>query len=135
MTPMIDVVFLLLVFFLASTSFQKVEHTLPGAVTTAAASAGNAVAVPPPPERDFDEVIIRIRRQGTPRYQINEVPLDSLAQVDGYLQQLAQLHRQAPVIVDPEEDVPLGDAIQVYDVGRRHGFTVAFATPIELDQQ
>ncbi|GIW98073.1 MAG: hypothetical protein KatS3mg111_1406 [Pirellulaceae bacterium] len=48
MTPMIDVIFLLLVFFLATSSFRAVEKLLPSGVTEFAPVAGTASGEPPP---------------------------------------------------------------------------------------
>lgn len=134
MTPMIDVVFLLLVFFLWSSSFQRPEESLPSVVTVSKASGTSAPEIPPPPEKDFEEVIIRIHNRSDTPYQVNDVPIATLAMLDGYLGQLSGIHREAPLIVHPDEDVPLASAIEVYDVARRHGFLTAFAAPIVVDQ-
>ena len=58
MTPMIDVVFLLLIFFVWTASFQVVEYVLPSELSTL---LGNQAAVDvPPPEADFEDVVVRI---------------------------------------------------------------------------
>ncbi|GIW91158.1 MAG: biopolymer transporter ExbD [Pirellulaceae bacterium] len=129
MTPMIDVVFLLLVFFLWSTSFVRPEENLPGTVAVPAAPGGNTLQAPPP-EWDFEHVVIRLRSEsGRVVYQLNEQPMPSRAELDRHLAELAQVSRDPPVIIHPDGEVPLGAAIDIYDLVRQHGFTAAFATP------
>ncbi|MBM4000224.1 MAG: biopolymer transporter ExbD [Planctomycetes bacterium] len=132
MTPMIDVVFQLIIFFLWTSSFRIVEHTLPSSVSVSRGSAPGAMSEAPPPEEDFDEVVIRIRgTRDALTWEVNETPVESLAALRAFLGQLASVGRVAPVIVHPDPDVPLGAAIDAYDAARLHQFRVAFATPLE----
>ena len=119
MTPMIDVVFLLLVFFVWTASFQVAEYVLPSSVS-AAAGAGQANANdPPPPEADFDQVVVRILWvDDQPAWRINDQPLGSLEQVHKQLDRIANIKRDAPVILHPDPLVPLGNVIDIYDIAR-----------------
>ena len=121
MTPMIDVVFLLLVFFVWTASFQVVEYLLPSELSTL---LGNQAALEePPPEADFEDVVIRIHWTGDqPGWTINDQQADSLAQLHQQLQAIAQVKQDAPVILHPDEEVPLGDVINVFDISRLIGF-------------
>ena len=88
MTPMIDVVFLLLVFFVWTASFQIVEQILPSEISAQLGSEPSEI-VDPPPEQDFDDIVVAIDWDGqTPKWSINDQPLDSLECVtptaDGY---------------------------------------------------
>ena len=79
MTPMIDVVFLLLVFFVWTASFQVAEQILPSRVSQAAGADPTAATLPPPPEADFPDIVIRITwTQDTPGWMFNDRQLDSL---------------------------------------------------------
>ena len=81
MTPMIDVVFLLLVFFVWTASFQLAEQILPSQVS---AQAGNQAQadVDPPPEQDFEKIVVRIRWDGaSPLWSINDDPVASIDDV------------------------------------------------------
>lgn len=123
MTPLIDVVFLLLVFFLWTASFQIVEQALPSRLTAVAGAASSLSDEPPPPEEDFDRVIIRVRWEaGRPAWQINETVVHSLAEVQRRLQDIAAVKRDAPVILHPDQEVPIGHVIDLYDVTRVLGF-------------
>ncbi len=64
MTPMIDVVFLLLVFFVWTASFQIVEYILPSDMSVQIGSE-QAENMEPPPEKDFEDVVVRIGWDGT----------------------------------------------------------------------
>jgi biopolymer transport protein ExbD len=131
MTPMIDVVFLLLVFFVWNTNLAPLEYLLPGAVTqppTDQKGAGNTT-VAPDPKKDFDEIIVRIKWEERPLWFINETRLASLAEVKSSLTKIAKVNREAPITLHPDPEVPLGDLIDSYDVVRGVGFRkLRFAT-------
>jgi len=121
LTPMIDCVFLLLVYFLWSSSFTMPELVLPGQLAPPQASAGTGA--PPPPQADFPELVVRVVTvQGRIGWTLNETPVRSLAELRATLATLASIRRQAPVILDPQPDVPLGDVIDALDVIRLAGF-------------
>ncbi|MAV34099.1 MAG: biopolymer transporter ExbD [Planctomycetaceae bacterium] len=122
MTPMIDVVFLLLVFFVWTASFQVVENMLPSHLL---AVSGNQPldSTEPSPEVDFDEIIIRLIWEGdTLRWQINNVRVADLQAVRTRLDQIAAIRQAATVILHPDQEVPVGDVIDVYDQARLAGF-------------
>lgn len=122
LTPMIDVVFLLLVFFIWNASLQKYEYVLPSQLSVA---SGNQDDVPtePPPEADFDDVVVRIRwRDNQPAWFINDISVRSLAQLQEKLQVIQAIKRDAPVILHPDKQVPLGHVIDAYDRSRSAGF-------------
>ena len=55
MTPMIDVVFLLLVFFVWTASFQAVEYLLPSSLSQKQGSGQTVNLDQPPPEIEFED--------------------------------------------------------------------------------
>ena len=122
MTPMIDVVFLLLIFFLWTASFQIVELQLPSKLSrlSGAGSSDNTDLQ----EEDFETVVVRIRIQGTRLlWSVNDQPALNLQEVRARLKQVASIRVDLPVLVDPEETIPLGDVLDVYDSARQEGFT------------
>ena len=134
MTPMIDVVFLLLVFFVWTASFQIIEQILPSQMS-AQMGAEPSELDEPPPEADFDNVIIRISwADGQPAWQLNDVPVESIEQLNAQLSAISAVKIDAPVILHPDPVVPLGDVIQVYDLSKLAGFQkISFAvTPEKL---
>ena len=80
MTPMIDVVFQLMIFFIWTSGVHIVEHVLPSRVSEQATAAASVAESSPPPEADFQEVVVRILwRDGQPHWQINEESLPALS--------------------------------------------------------
>ena len=120
MTSMIDVVFLLLIFFVCTASFQLPEEILP---TNLLMQGSVSDAAEVPPEKDVEPIVVRvIRREGATTWNINQRQLTNLAQVHEVLNALAQLDPSLPVILDVDEAVPLGDVIDVFDIAKSVNF-------------
>jgi biopolymer transport protein ExbD len=120
MTPMIDVIFNLLIFFVCTVSFQPAEELLPTFLST----LGVAADVPRPPDiEDLDDVVVKVLRRGDElTWEINRQPYASLAHVRDVLRTIASLQPDLPVIIDPQGEVPLGGVIDLYDLCRLAGF-------------
>ncbi len=133
MTPMIDVVFLLLVFFIWTSSFQIVENVLPSSMSATSGSTENPNDVPPP-EADFDNVIVRMSSfNGTVHWTINDQDANNVGDVRQRLTAIAAINSDVPVILHPDPNVPLGSVIETYDVSRLAGFPkVHFAASEEI---
>lgn len=120
MTPMIDVVFQLLIFFICTANFQVLEELLPSNLLGPGAVAAAEL---PPDLQELEEVIIKLStEQGAPRWRINERNYVRRAELQGVLDSLAQLRSDLPVILDISPDAPLGLVIDLYDLCRLAGF-------------
>lgn len=129
MTPMIDVVFLLLVFFLTTASFQRPEKLLPGAVSAESKSISGQEDTPMEvaPLDDLSDCVIKIRLQdGKLVYRWNNVPVESLESLRQRIQAALQVRADIPIIVDPDDEVLAGDALRVYDIAKRFGALSVF---------
>ena len=120
MTPMIDVIFLLLIFFVCTAGFQAVEQILPTPLQLPGTVESDS---PPDPELlDLDEIIVKIswdgRRAG---WRINERDYASLDDVQTLLVSIGRLRKDLPVILDADGNVPIERVIDVYDACRRIG--------------
>ncbi|MDA1051479.1 MAG: biopolymer transporter ExbD [Planctomycetota bacterium] len=133
MTPMIDVVFLLLIFFVWTASFHIVEHILPSSVSEIRGSESLSPNEPPPAEADFHDVVVRVLwEDGRVGWRVGGEMLDDLAAVEAKLAGIYRANAEAPVIIDPDNATPLGHVIDVYDLSRRVGFDeVQFAAAEE----
>ena len=133
MTPMIDVVFLLLIFFVWTASFQVVEYLLPSQLSAVAGSQPADPQEPPPPEEDFEDVVIRIVWDGQqPAWKMNGATMSGLVEVRASLAAIAALKKDAPLIVHPDRETPLEYVIEAYDAARLEGFEkVQFAASEE----
>jgi biopolymer transport protein ExbD len=135
MTPMIDVVFLLLIFFVCTASFQIAESILPTRLNNSGASA---VRLPPELEEvQLERILIEVGQQESPaaaaedlvRYRVNGQPCASLSRLGEIVGALAQIDSALKVVLDIGGQVPLGNAIDVYDRCRLAGLhQIQFAT-------
>lgn len=131
MTAMIDVVFLLLVFFVWTASFRPEELLLPSSVAAVAGlgPAASELAVP----LELEPVIVRIRAAaGGWQWTINGRTVTEADQLQSVLDEVAGITVEVPLIVDPDDDVPLAEAVRVYDAARGAGLDrVHFAVTME----
>ena len=129
MTAMIDVVFLLLIFFLWTSSFESPEFDLASALSLP--PVGNSNGKVETPQMPFDEIVIRIIQAPESRWQVklNELVVPDLSQLKAKLSTITALGAQPAVIVHPDATISMEAAIAVYDVARSAGFDrVLFTT-------
>lgn len=120
MTPMIDVVFQLLVFFICTVNFQVIEELLP---TNLAQAGSTPTDTPVDVDPDLEHVVVKASVQERHvAWVVNERPCNSLADVQRVLRVVAEIDPSLPVILDVAPNVPLGDMIDVYDLCRIVGF-------------
>jgi biopolymer transport protein ExbD len=133
MTPMIDVVFLLLVFFVWTASFQIIEQVMPSQLSQQAGSETiESMDVPEPV--DLDNLVIKIKYEGDlPQWFVSDQPLEDLEAVRSQLQAIAEISTEAPVILFPDQSVPLEHIVNAWDAAKVSGFSkVQFAVSGEL---
>lgn len=119
MTPMIDVIFQLLIFFLCTSNFIQPENLLP---TTLALPGSIQSAESIPPElQDIDEIVIELYVQPQLGWRMAGMEYESLEAVGAILKALASTQPDAPIILDVSGDVPLGRVIDLYDLCRLCG--------------
>ncbi len=125
MTPMIDVVFLLLVFFLTTSSFQIIEHVLPSAVSQSSSPSGSAASSPQEPTQDaLDQVVVKLAvvNQGIVA-SLNGIALTEFTLLRERLKSISAVQADVPVIIDPEKNVAAKDVVAAYDWARQVGLT------------
>ena len=105
LTPLIDIVFLLLVFFLLTTQF--IEEDGIGVKLPSSNSVTN---------RDRDEVAVAITRQGNLFVQGQSLPLDSLKD-----KLAAMLGSDTTVVVRGDREVPLQTLVSVMEQAKQAG--------------
>ena len=131
MTPMIDVVFLLLIFFVCASVGQEVELLLP---TELSAGSVTAAEMTQPLEKESwaDELWLRLssdERQQRTIVELNDRQYRDYDSLRDQLLALAKLAPESPVILDIGPSVPVGDFIHVFDICREADFqTIRFAT-------
>ena len=120
MTPIIDVIFLLLVFFVCTANFFPLEEILP-MDTTLPGNVATDVMLPDP--LNLDVVRIQISFDQEPHWQIEGNQCTSLHDVQNILRSIQNVKADIPVIIESAENVPMGDVIDVHDVCRRVGLS------------
>jgi biopolymer transport protein ExbD len=132
MTPMIDVIFLLLIFFVCTASFQVVEEVLP--TNLALPGSLDIEAEIDPLEEDLDEITVKIVQRGDRAgWQINGRDYDQLEHVRAVLGAAAEIKIDLPVILDIDAEVPIEYVIDICDVCRQIGLQkVQFAVSSDV---
>ena len=120
MTAMIDVIFLLLVFFVCTANFYPPEEILP-MDTTLPGDVATGTVLPDPVNLDVIRVQIFFDRG--PHWQIEGNQCTAIREVQDILQQFWNAKPDIPVIIESTENVPMENVIGVYDVCRRVGLS------------
>lgn len=112
LTSMIDVVFLLLIFFLVTADFAKQEHKLPSALQTEGGGVRSS---------ELQPQIIQISLfENKPVFTIGQVRCVDRASLEGVLMQLP---RDAGVAIKAQPDVPIQSIATALQAARNAGFT------------
>ncbi len=120
-TPLIDVVFLLLIFFMVSTTFERESEIR---ITLPEASEEQAEAKP-------DFILVRIDAQGQIYIDDDPLPNNRVSTIHTALQEQARGVTDLPVIIRADAQVSHQMVIKVMDAARRSGLVnVTFATRI-----
>ena len=136
MTPMIDVVFLLLIFFICTASFQIIEHNLPSQVQLEV-PAGTSLVESEVETEDIEPVLLKIGwKQSQPVWTVSGQRCANLSSLERKLRAVARIDSAVPVILDIEPEVPFGIAIDAYDLSRKTGFSeIQFAADASMLQR
>ena len=111
LTSMIDVVFLLLIFFLVTANFAQEEHKLPATLQTEGGGVQSS---------DLQPQVIEIRMRGAvPVYVMGEVALLDAIGLEGFLKDLP---KEPGVAIKSEPDVPVWAIAAALQAARNAGF-------------
>ena len=118
MAPMVDIMFLLLIFFMVATIYAQWETKIGINVPTADTGAQTG--------RTPGEVIINLDKEG--KISINSVEMES-ERLHKLLTQIAQTFKGQPVIIRADEKTEYEDVIKVLDICRKvEIWNISFAT-------
>ena len=109
MTPLIDVVFLLMIFFLMTINFENPEEVLVNRLPQLGAQNSEDLS------KDWETVELRLeitRDNGQLRLHLQERVLDSYEELLSYLEQLPD---DIQIVIDAANDVPYKHIIGVYN--------------------
>lgn len=130
MTPMIDVVFNLLIFFVCASALSVQELVLKTDLAAQGTVESSETKVRPaiedPPEMVF--VCLTVNEGGELVARLNDSDFDSMGELLTALRELSEIAPESPVVLDIDHDVESGDMIRVYDTCRRAKFeSIQFA--------
>lgn len=133
MTPMIDVVFLLLVFFVCASIGQTPDQLLPAALDPGTTTPQITTEDTTPEPWDHQQVRVRVGNPAAgssePAVQLNEQPLSGMLELKSRLNRLAEADPLSLVILDIGDQVPVQHFISVYDLCQALKFQkISFAT-------
>src|SRR5262245_17096130 len=135
MTPMIDVVFQLLIFFVCTVEFQKSEELLEANLP--ALGRGPKSVAKTPQELDLGRIEVEVARdrvevalQGR-KHEVGKPDSDeALAHLTKQLQEWTRIDRHIPARIQCKPDVPTGTLLRVYDACLQAGLAdVRLASP------
>jgi biopolymer transport protein ExbD len=123
MAPLIDVVFLLLIFFMSASIFYQLETEINITVPTAE-KASETMRAP-------GEIIINVRKDGTIVVNQRQLSREDLRQMLG---RIAQLYKGQPVIIRADRQTYHEDVVGVLDIcAGADIWNISFATMREED--
>jgi len=113
LTPLIDVVFLLLIFFVCASVGQIPESLLPSQIEAGGLEADTVIE----DESPFDDVWLHLLRdKGQTIVELNDRRIERFSELQSILLELAAEVPEIPVILDIDGEVPWGDLIRIYDI-------------------
>ncbi len=106
MAPMVDVMFLLLIFFMVSSIYYQLERNLEVKIPRAESGVENT--------RQVAELIINITKDG--KYLVNNIQME-LAGVEEILRDIVKRFKQnQPIIIRCDQDCPHKYFVKVFDI-------------------
>lgn len=126
MAPMIDIIFLLLIFFITTSVFARLENELSITVPTAESATT--------PKRNLGELILNLKANGQIVVNQRQVTMN---QLEILLNRIATQYPDQSVIIRGDRQTDLEHAIEVLDLCAQSGiWNVSFAAlPPEENQQ
>jgi len=116
--PMIDIVFLLLIFFIVTWSYARFETEID--ISVPAAAEGK------PPKRTLGEIIVNVKKDGGMYVEGNETSDEQLLAM---LSQISVDYNDQAVILRGDKETAFDHIVSVLNVCQRAGiWNVAFAT-------
>ena len=118
LAPMIDIVFLLLIFFIVTWQFSRSETEMKISVPTSEEGAD--------PRRVLGEIIVNVRQTGEIVVEGREL---TKRQLHDRLERIARLHENQPVRLRGDTDCSYQNIVEVIDICQKAGiWNISFAT-------
>ena len=120
MTSMIDVIFLLLIFFVCTANFERLEAILATELTSSGVTG--SVSVAQPEILNLDQARITVSyKNNQPAWQVEGRNCRSLRDLQAILVQIARAKNDFPLVISCDENVPVEFWLDVIDACRQVG--------------
>ncbi|MEW5692679.1 MAG: biopolymer transporter ExbD [Candidatus Hydrogenedentota bacterium] len=106
-TPLIDVIFQLLIFFAVATTFDKfsgMKLELPGSHQKA--------------DKDANNINISVDKNGNIYFETNLVNLDELGDM---IKEIVNVKREIPLVLRADRSIPHGLVVEIMDIAKQSG--------------
>ena len=134
MTPMIDVTFQLLLFFILTFEFREAEGTIPGTLPAKGSIAQQVSDTPPP-----DPITIKVIPSGSNRlsasYELSgvSVAIPTVRELGALLKARREQigSDEVPIVIFPNQDVPWGFVVEAFNQATKAEFKkIGFAQQV-----
>ncbi len=122
MASMTDVIFLLLIFFMVTSTF-----VFPSALEVNLPQSSQQTALKPTTRIYVDKDLNMVATLSDSTSQSAPIPV-APEQLDGFMKQLVMANPQEFIAVYADEEVPYGKIVDILDKGSRNGIKVVLAT-------
>ncbi|MCA9279919.1 MAG: biopolymer transporter ExbD [Phycisphaeraceae bacterium] len=143
MTPMVDIMMCILIFFMASTAFLGpewfMESAIPRQGAASAASAADPFALPPV------RLTITLARAQTGEEEASEITVfsgldDTFTPLDGFAERLGSVVKDAgsagiDIVLEPDARVPYEDVVRAQDIAMQAGVNTVGIETRQLGQR
>ena len=123
MTSMIDVIFLLLIFFVFTTNFNEIEKILPMSLNLPGKGAAEKKPELVPVPVSELHIKILMAQDGSLSWVINDQEYRSESDLTMILQRTAETDRNWPVVIQPAETVTVESVLDLYGICRSVGLS------------
>lgn len=128
LTPMIDCIFQLLIFFMCATKFKTLESKIDAYLPEEHGTPTKAPDTPPPPEVNL--ILRKNPSNDIPDIYVDQRKVRDIPQLRSVLKQLAGVSKEVPIVIDPAPDVSFKWVILALDACATAGFKdTSFAQP------
>lgn len=126
MTSMIDVVFLLLIFFIVTLQIPAEEAMIEAKLPKATAEGEEAVEEEA--RMEFEDIVLQLRiSNGVVQRFINDQPMSGLVAMLSKLGTFGKLNPEGRVIIDCADDVPYKELVTAINASQIAGLSISFA--------
>jgi biopolymer transport protein ExbD len=124
MTPMIDVTFQLILFFILTFEFRETEGTIPGTLPSKGTVAQETTDTPPPDPIQIRVIPSQNRESATYEMTGVSMAIQTVGELGKLLEQRQQQigSKEVPILIFPSQYVPWGFVVEAFNQAKKAKF-------------